>query len=145
MALADSDFHCEVRDLGPIMGKDKLNPSGQQPKMDKFTVSGPPEQNAVLGDAVPDRFSEVLSAIQASRQSLENQIGGVQLDVSLVRQDLLNVVDRVTEAEGRISELEVTLKVLDPTVQKLTATTGALEARADVAENCALCWISRRS
>ena len=90
------------------MGKDKGAPVTQQCKMDKCTVSGSrtrsPEKGAPSSDDGHDRVAKILSAIQASRSALESQIG-VQAEVSLVRQDLRNVVDRVTETEGRISEL----------------------------------------
>ena len=121
------------------MGKDKAGSSSQQPKMDKYTVPGTRsrslERGATAADTGSDRFSEILAAIQVSRSALEGQIGGVQAKVSLVHQDLRNVVDRVTEVEGRVSELEDTVKGLGVTVRKLEAATGALEARAEDAEN----------
>ena len=76
--------------------------AGAKPRFQEGTTSP--------GETESDRFAEILSAIHASRLALEGQIGGVQMEVSLVRQDLQNVVDRVTEAEGRISELEDTVK-----------------------------------
>ena len=42
--------------------------------------------------------AEILRAIHASRAALESQIGSVQVEISLIRQDLCNVVDQVTEA-----------------------------------------------
>ena len=86
-----------------------------------------------------DRFAEILTAIQASRSALETQIGGVQAEVSLVRQDLRNVVDRVTATEDRISELEDALAGMGAKMAKLESATGALAARAEDAENRARC------
>ena len=107
--------------------------------MDKYSVAAqknqPPERGATSEAADGERFAEVLVAIQASRVVLEGQIGGVQSKVSLVRQDFRNVVDLVTEAEGRVSELEDTVKELHATVQRLSAMVGALETRAEDAEN----------
>ena len=120
------------------MGK-KAVTSSQRPKMDKFTVASQKDKHSHHGHSPeipePDELAEILTAIQASRIAFESQIGGVQLEVSLVRQDLRNVVDRV--AEGRVSELEDTVKELKATVHRLSSTTGALEARAEGAENSA--------
>ena len=44
--------------------------------------------------------AKILGAIQASHTPLESQIGGVQVEIFLMRQDLWNVVYRVTETEG---------------------------------------------
>ena len=121
------------------MGKDKTPASSQQPKMDRYTVSAQRSSSEVPNAAQtrpqPDRFTEILEAIQASRSALEGQIGGVQMEVALVRQDLRNAVDRVTEAEGRVSELEDTVKELRSTVSRLSSKTSELEFRAEDAEN----------
>ena len=85
-----------------------------------------------LGDNVA---AQILRAIHESRVALESQIGGVQSEVSLIRQDLRNTVDRVTEAEARISELEDTVKDLADNVRQLTSSSKMLEARAEDAEN----------
>ena len=53
--------------------------------------------------------------------ALERPIGGVQSEVTLVRQDLRNAVDRVTEVEGRISELEDTAQDLANNMKQLTS------------------------
>ena len=120
------------------MGKDKALKHPQQAKMDKYAVSTkkPVALEAdTASNSDPDKLSEILAAIQASRLALEGQIGGVQTEVLLIRQDLRNVVDRVTDAEGRLSEMEDTIKELKSTVQKLSTTTGTLEFRAEDAEN----------
>ena len=67
--------------------------------------------------------TELLQAIKDSRVALEAQIGGVQTEVLLIRQDLRNTVDIVTETEGRISALEDTIKDLSKNVRQLTAST----------------------
>ena len=123
------------------MGKDRTAApsSSLQPKMDKFTIPGPKSGGAEGATMPPaadtDRFAEILTAIQASRSALEMQIGGVQAEVSLVRQDLRNVVDRVTATESRISELEDALAGMGAKMAKLESTTGTLAARAEDAEN----------
>ena len=121
--------------------------------MDSYTVtpaqSGRSEMDQALPPSPDIGAVDILQAIQVSHSTLETQIGGVQTDVSLIRQDLHNVVDRVTEAEGRISELEDTVRELRSTVSQLTASTGGLETRAEDAENYApaitfaLCDFSR--
>ena len=121
------------------MGKDKPNANPQQPKMDRFTTTVPRRQASPDASAEKnpdsDKLAEILAAIQTSRQALEGQIGGVQAEVSLIRQDLRNVVDRVTETEGRVSELEDTVKDLKSNLQRVTAVAGRLEFRAEDAEN----------
>mgnify|MGYP002804399224 CR=1 FL=1 len=120
------------------MGKDKLANPTQQPRMEKYTIPVPktpignPQQAPGTSE---DKFAEILAAIHASRNALEGQIGGLQMEVSLVRQDLRNVVDRVTETEDRISGMENNIKDLQTTVQSLSAKTGALEFRAEDAES----------
>ena len=76
------------------MGKDRAGSQHQQHKMDKYTTPmGARMEEKKMGDenTGTDRFAEVLEAIQASRSSLEDQIGGIRVDVGLVRQDLCNV------------------------------------------------------
>ena len=127
--------------LSPKMGRDRAAApsSSQQPKMDRFTIPGP-KSGGAEGETTPpitdaDRFAEILTAIQASRSALETQIGGVQAEVSLVRQDLRNVVDRVTATENRISELEDALAGMGAKMARLESATGNLAARAEDAEN----------
>ena len=104
------------------MGKDKVVAHPQQHKMDKYTTpagSRKEEQKLCADNVGTDRFAEVLDAIQASRRTPEEQIGGFQAEVGLVRQDLRNVVDKVTEMEGRLLELEGAVKELRSSVQHL--------------------------
>ena len=121
------------------MDKDKSQAASSQAKMDRYTV--PPSQNGLLRPDPPLPHSsdtgtvDILQAIQASWLALEMQFEGVQTDVSLIRQDLRNVVDRMTEAEGRISELEDTVQELCTTVSQLTSFTHGLEVTAEDAEN----------
>ena len=100
------------------MGKDKLANPTQQPKMDKYTTlvpKNPIDNPQQASSASEDKFAEILAAIHASRNALEGQIGGLQMEVSLVRQDLRNAVNRVTETEDRISGLENNIKDLQTT------------------------------
>ena len=120
------------------MGKDKNSNGTQQPKMDKYTIPVQKSRAEALSadsdNHQADKLSEILEAIQASRSALEGQIGGVQVEVALVRQDLRNAVDRVTEVEGRVSELEDTVKELQSTVLRLSSKSSELEFRAEDAE-----------
>ena len=107
------------------MGNDKAAHSSSQSKMDQCTSlpqPGGPQGSRVPLDPVTNvGAADILKAIQDSCAALESQIGGVQVEVSLVRQDLRNVVDRVTEAEGRISELKDTVKAHHSTMRQLSA------------------------
>ena len=62
------------------MVKDKGVAPSQQVKIDKFAVVGArarPQEGVTPPEEIePDRFAETLSAIQASRQALEGEIGG---------------------------------------------------------------------
>ena len=119
------------------MGREKPPQSSSQAKMEKYTIPSTQQNRApaeTQGDSLPEgTVAEILSAIQVS--ALEQQIGGVQSDVSLIRQDLRNVVDRVTEAEGRISELENAVKELRSTTNRLSASNKLLENCAEDAKN----------
>ena len=120
--------------MAAVMGKDRPNTQSSQSKIDKFAVLSSQGSAAGMstGAGVPgdNATTEILKAIHDSRVALEAQIGGVQSEVSLIRQDLWNTVDRVTEVEGHISELEDTIKDLSENVRQLMSSTKTLEARA---------------
>ena len=85
------------------MGKDKTAPAITQTKLDRFTKSTPTSEPSALGDAgAPD--NQILLAISDLRASIKGRIGELRIDLSLIRQDLRNTADRVTETETR--ELE---------------------------------------
>lgn len=54
--------------------------------------------------------AKVLDAIAALQTTLTTKIDEVKIDISLLRQDLSKVKDRVTETETRISNVEDILK-----------------------------------
>ena len=82
-----------------------------QSNLDKFTRSGPGGGVQFPLDAktpweVPASDNQILAAISDLSSSIEGRIGDLRTDLSLIRQDLRNTVDRVTEMEGRVSEME---------------------------------------
>ena len=77
----------------------------------------------------------MLKAIQVSRSALESKIGKVGLDVALLRQDLLNVVDRVSGTEGRFSDQDDKVHKLQGTVTRLSTSNRTLVDRMEDAEN----------
>ena len=94
------------------MGKDKGIPSNQS-RLDKFartTSGGQPPGDTPGQSESQSSDNQILAAISELRASIEGRIGELRTDMSLIRQDLRNAVDRVTETEGRVSEIEDTQK-----------------------------------
>ncbi|KAJ1189157.1 hypothetical protein NDU88_005908 [Pleurodeles waltl] len=82
-----------------------------QTKMDQYTTvmgGGIADRRPqdVAGSPPPTDVGVLLKAIQDRRKEVESKVDGIQVDLSLVRQDLQRVVERVTEAETRISTTE---------------------------------------
>ena len=77
----------------------------------------------------------LLEAIHASRDALEERIGEVRSEVTLLWQDLRNVADRVTETECRITELEDTVNTLEKDAGSTREILKEVAWRIDDAEN----------
>ena len=96
------------------MGKDKPGSQSSQSKIDKYAVQssqgGPPDAGTGAGIMEDNMAAKILNAIHDSRVALETQIGGVQNEVSLIRQDLRNTVYRVMEVEVSISGWKTLLR-----------------------------------
>ena len=76
-----------------------------------------------------------MAAIQSSREVLEGRIGEVRSDVILLRQDLRNVADRVTDTDTKISELEDTVSTLRKEASTAHALVKEVAWRVEDAEN----------
>ena len=90
------------------MGKDKGVPAAQG-RLDKFARPLNGDQSSMNTPDPkdpPSTDNQILAAISDLRTSIEGRIGDLRTDISLIRQDLRNTVDRVTETEGRVSEME---------------------------------------
>ena len=115
------------------MLKDKISSGPQQLISDRFvravamtggSTGGVPSATdawAAGGEPSKPDTVTILQAIEGSRQVLATRIKEDCSDVTLLRQDLRNTVDRVTEAEGRISELENCMHTIKVEVHQLTA------------------------
>ena len=124
------------------MGKDKPPQSNQsQTKMDQFTKPGPGSRGTGAPGLseeptnAPTGTEAILNAIKDSCDAVEWKIDEERIDVSLLRQDLRKVADRVTEAETRVSTAEDDIAILKSQVTQLLHTTVILEYRAEDAEN----------
>ena len=133
---------CPAGSLGlpAAMGKDKPGSQMAQSKIDKFgtqMATGTQKMSWAEHERAIETgmAAETLKAIHESRIALERQIGGVQSEVILLRQDLRNTVDRVTEAEGHISELEDSVQNLTKTLPQVSAMAKTLEVCTEDAEN----------
>ena len=117
------------------MVRDKDPKPPRQGKMDKYTK---PVMTTTTEDEVvtslPDNVA-LLAAIHSSRETLEGKIGEVRSEVSLIRQDLRNVTDRVTVAETRISDLEDTITTLRHDTSRDQARLREIAWKVDDAEN----------
>ena len=73
----------------------------------------------------------ILQAISELRAFMENKMGELGVDLSLIIQDLRNRVDHVTEVEGRISETEHTLKTCQNELTTLRKVTHQLKLQVE--------------
>ena len=123
------------------MGKDKIAHPPAQTRMDQFTRPGAGSRGtgaemAPGEPAGPSSETEaILKAIKESKDAVERKVEEVRVDVSLLRQDLRGVADRVTEAETRISTAEDEITQLRIQVNQLLKSSVILEERAEDAEN----------
>ena len=94
------------------MVRDKEPKPPGQGKMDRYAKpEAPPLEAAGVESTLPDNAA-LPAAIQSSREALEGRTGEVRSEVTLLRQDLRNVADRVTETESRTSDLGSTVTTL---------------------------------
>ena len=123
------------------MGKDKNAHPPAQTRMDQFTRPGAGSRGtgAEMAPGEPTGTSTeteaILKAIKDSKDAVERKVEEVRVDVSLLRQDLRGVADRVTEAEARISTAEDEIIQLRTQVNQLIKSSAILEDRAEDAEN----------
>ena len=122
--------------FGATMGKDRGVPTTQS-KLDKFARpagGGQPPADAPGVRETSPSDNLILGAISDLRTSIEGKIGDLHADISLIRQDLRNTVDRVTETEGRVSEIEDSQRTCYAELTQLRKTVKQLELRAEDAE-----------
>ncbi|KAJ1095568.1 hypothetical protein NDU88_000729 [Pleurodeles waltl] len=73
----------------------------------------------------------MMVAIQDLRGSLEPKLHAVTVDVTLVREDLKKIAEKVSNAEMDIARLESTSKMLENQVQFLTVEHKKIMARQE--------------
>ncbi|KAJ1142360.1 hypothetical protein NDU88_008686 [Pleurodeles waltl] len=109
--MASPSLPCIER-LSTTMTRDKEPKQKRQGKNDRYTraVTPPVEQ----GDPTVTSLSntDLLEAIQASKDMLENKIGEVCSEVLLLPQYLHNVSDRVMAVENRLTDIEDIVQTL---------------------------------
>lgn len=79
--------------------------------------------------------AKVLEAISSCQASLTSKIKEVKIDISLVRQDLQRLNDRVTEAETRLSTVEDSLPPLQTASDCLQLQVSQMLLKQDDMEN----------
>ena len=84
-------------------------------------------------------YNQILLAISDLCTSIEGGIGELRTDLSLIRQDLRNTVDRVTETEGWVSEIEDSQRTCQTELTELRNTIRQLELRAEDVEGRSRC------
>ena len=87
-----------------------------------------------IDQSKPNTDNQILQAIGDLRSSVEGKIDELKVDLSLIRQDLRQTVERVTEAESCISDLEDTQKTHRTDIARLLRTDKQLELGAEDAE-----------
>lgn len=138
--------------MAPIRGEKDRRTQDVREKLDKFrnAPSGDKRQSPTHADNVaastsddsthsdPDTNSDtarVLAAIAESRTYLTNRIDEVKVDISLIRQDMQKIRERVTETEARISVVEDTIAPVPQDVRDLQRKYTQLLAKMDDQEN----------
>ncbi|XP_073453831.1 uncharacterized protein [Aquarana catesbeiana] len=86
-------------------------------------------------DPHADGTVKVLDAIAALQGTLTAKIDEVKIDISLLRQDLSRVRDRVTEVETRVGTMEDTLYPLQHAQQDMLRQIQQLQSHQDDLEN----------
>ncbi|KAJ1101729.1 hypothetical protein NDU88_006794 [Pleurodeles waltl] len=90
------------------MGRDKaVRMPAQQQKIDKYAKQSAPgnEVGAVGGTPEPWSLAQtaaILEAINDLIVTMEGKMGELSVDLALIRQNLRNTTNRVTEVEGRL-------------------------------------------
>lgn len=79
--------------------------------------------------------SKVLEAISTCQATLTTKIEEVKVDISLIRQDLHKLRDRVSEAEHRLSHAEVAIPPLQASPDQASHHIAQLQLKQDDLEN----------
>lgn len=88
-----------------------------------------------LVDSPTPGLADVIAAIATCQATLTAKIKAVQLDVSLLRQDMDKLHSRVTETEQRVIQTEDEVEEHNTTIRSLQIKVKALEYRVEDAEN----------
>lgn len=86
-------------------------------------------------DSSADDTARVLEAISDCKSTLTCKIEEVKVDVSLIRQDLQKMRERVTETETRISQVEDSVPPLQISTERIQHQLNAVLAKQDDMEN----------
>lgn len=103
-------------------------PDKDQQAKDGAGASSDSEQTAAVLTKVPD-------AISLCQSTLTTKIEEVKINISLIRQDMNKLCDRVTEAETRISRAEDILRPLQHTTDHVQRQLQQLRCKKDDMEN----------
>lgn len=120
------------------MSLPKKNPSEACDKLGKY---GRQEKEQQVGDgagvlSATTATNKVLGAIALCQSTLTTKIEEVKIDVSLIRQDLSTLRDRVAETMTRISRAEDILHPFQHTTGEVRCQLQQISTKQDDMENC---------
>lgn len=110
-------------------------------KLDKYRLKekGTPGENGADAPSSPesaaDDTAQVLEAISDCKSTLTGKIGEVRIDVSLIKQDLQKLRERVTETENRISRVKDEVPPIQIATERMQHQLNTLLSKQDDMEN----------
>lgn len=117
------------------MGKTKVTQSSTVPETAPENMphsrGGPKITATQANPSISDKLDQVLAAIDLSRVSMEERLGTLTTDISLIRDDHRKLADRVVEGEKIVADLQPTVKAQQTTLQAVLNCLTTMEERMD--------------
>lgn len=81
--------------------------------------------------SISDKLDRVLAAIELSRVSMEERLGTLTTDISLIRDNHRKLANRVNEGGKLIADLQPTVKQQQTTIRNVLTRLSTMEERLD--------------
>lgn len=115
---------------GAITKLGKYRNDGQDTMGEDSAASSSGEEVPPSGDT-----ARILDAVSLCQTTLTSRIEEVKVDISLIRQDMHKLRERVTEAERRVGQVEDDIPPLQITTERLQHQLNVVLSKQDEMEN----------